>query len=172
MARLSAAATGGRDHPNLPNLQYRCRLAEAICCPLCLLSEGADGAVTRHAAQDARSGSPRRRKGAAVLQGDTVKIEALVGMESEAGFQLAVCDLLDLHGWLWWHDNFSRWNKRGLPDLLALRGPRMLALELKTAKGRETPEQLGWLDALSQIPGVEARIIRPADFEALKRLIA
>jgi hypothetical protein len=35
----------------------------------------------------------------------------------------------------------------GFPDLILLRGERIIAAELKVGKGRATNEQLAWLDA-------------------------
>lgn len=38
---------------------------------------------------------------------------------------------------------------RGFPDVLAIRGDRIIAAELKSDRGRLTDEQSQWLDALA-----------------------
>jgi hypothetical protein len=51
----------------------------------------------------------------------------------------------------------------GWPDLLMVRGSRIVAAELKAAKGRTTPDQDAWLVALSDA-GAETFTWRPADY--------
>ena len=51
----------------------------------------------------------------------------------------------------------------GWPDVLAVRGDRMIAAELKSDHGRLTPEQTAWLDALRDA-GAEVHVWRPADY--------
>ena len=86
---------------------------------------------------------------------------------SEAEHQAAVTEALTLGGWLWHHNADSRRATPGLPDILAVRGGRLLAWELKTEKGRVRPEQQRWIEALAEVPGVEARIVRPDSLDDL-----
>ena len=53
----------------------------------------------------------------------------------------------------------------GFPDLILVRGGRVVAVELKSELGRTTPEQEGWLAALAQA-GIEACVWRPSDFRS------
>ena len=64
---------------------------------------------------------------------------------------------------------------RGFPDLFICHSDRGIAFawELKSEKGTVKPAQQEWLDALAQVPGIDARVIRPADLEnAYKALIS
>lgn len=101
---------------------------------------------------------------------------------SESEWLAAVGDALDFHRWWWYHARPARrahgkWTtpgqgsgSRGWPDIFAVRDGRALALELKTAAGRVTPEQTDWLARL-RAAGVEARLIRlPKDWEAFLAL--
>lgn len=51
----------------------------------------------------------------------------------------------------------------GFPDLIALRGSRQLAVELKSMTGRVTEEQRAWLDAFAKA-GSETHVFRPSDW--------
>ena len=53
----------------------------------------------------------------------------------------------------------------GFPDLILVRGRRILAVELKSQRGALTEEQGDWLTSL-QVAGVETHVWRPADFDA------
>lgn len=69
--------------------------------------------------------------------------------ETEAGFQKAVTDLATLRGWLWYHTHDSRRSNPGFPDLVLIRGKRLLFVELKRSlKERLRPEQQVWKDRL------------------------
>ncbi len=60
----------------------------------------------------------------------------------------------------------------GFPDLILIRGPRLLALELKSAKGRLTMYQAEWLDLFRAVPGCLAVVLRPADWPRVVELLA
>jgi hypothetical protein len=81
---------------------------------------------------------------------------------AESEFQTQVTDLCRWLGLLWFHDNDSRRNEAGLPDLIIVGQHGLLFRELKTAKGRVTPEQADWLSRLKQA-GADADVWRPAD---------
>ena len=49
----------------------------------------------------------------------------------------------------------------GFPDLICVRGKRLLALELKTEKGKTTAAQDEWLDALKEVQQVRTAVVRP-----------
>ena len=51
---------------------------------------------------------------------------------------------------------------KGYPDLTMVRDGRVWIVELKSARGKATPEQEAWLDAWEAVPGVEVGLWRPA----------
>lgn len=98
--------------------------------------------------------------------------DILVNSASEDQLLSYVVDLLELHNWWWFHDQDSRWNKAGLPDLIAIRPPRVVFLELKSAKGRIREQQAVVLRRLEQCPGVEVYLWRPMDMDEIARVLA
>lgn len=77
----------------------------------------------------------------------------------------------------------------GFPDLCMVRGPRLIFAELKTDKGKVTPEQEAWLVDLGRVrafmslcsftegelrphePRLEVYVWRPADLEDAYRVL-
>ena len=93
----------------------------------------------------------------------------VLGAMSEAEFQRYVLQALHRRQWLWWHNPDSRRVNAGMPDLLAVHDdiPVLLALELKGPRTRVTPLQRSVIETMSRVPGVYARIVRPADWPAV-----
>lgn len=83
---------------------------------------------------------------------------------------------------------------RGFPDLLLIKGRRLIVAELKTRTGRMRPGQVGWLDAFRMVgaavyewtnelsqeafvalehdePSVEAYLWRPADWPTIQAVL-
>lgn len=96
---------------------------------------------------------------------------------SEADFQQRVMDTARLAGWLCCHfrpakTQRGRWvtpmaGDKGFPDLALAKDGRVLLAELKTDKGKPTPEQVAWLSAV----GGHGRLWRPTDWpDVLKEL--
>lgn len=74
-------------------------------------------------------------------------------------------DLAELFGWKRYHTHDSRRSPKGFPDLVLVRAPRVLFIELKKADGVITPEQQDWLRALRSCwPNVETYVWRPIDY--------
>lgn len=90
---------------------------------------------------------------------------------SEAAFQRTVVDLAQWRGWRSYHTHDSRRSSPGWPDLVLVRGDRLLAVELKTRTGRVTADQRAWLAALGQVPGVEAFVWRPSDWPEIQQCL-
>jgi hypothetical protein len=98
-------------------------------------------------------------------------------MVSERDFQTAVVDLARLKGWRVAHFRPAQTSKgwrtpveadgKGFPDLVLARAGRVILLELKSARGRVSPEQGEWLKAL----GGSAYVIRPADWNELQVIL-
>jgi hypothetical protein len=102
---------------------------------------------------------------------------------TEAAHQATVCEVADWYGWSWWHapDNrpvrarsgrtYVQNIRRGLPDLILCRGPRLIFAELKTETGRVKTEQAEALAALSRA-GAETYLWRPSDLPAIEATLA
>lgn len=81
-----------------------------------------------------------------------------------------ITDALTIAGWTWTHiirsDGVTQ-GHAGLPDILAGHEARpfLLAWELKGDGGQPTHDQLRWLLALRGAAGVDARVIRPGDYD-------
>lgn len=85
---------------------------------------------------------------------------------TEADFQRRITDLCDWLGLRYWHDNDSRRNKAGFPDLVIV-GNGVVFLELKAERGRVRPEQQEWHDDLKRA-AAEVYIARPSDWPFVK----
>lgn len=70
---------------------------------------------------------------------------------SEKAFQAQVIQLAELNGWLVFHPYDSRRSTPGFPDLTLCRDGRLILAELKTEKGRLSPAQREWIDALMTV---------------------
>jgi hypothetical protein len=62
-----------------------------------------------------------------------------------------------------WSTAMSGTQAAGWPDLFMVRREHALAVELKSERGRTTPEQLDWLACLCNA-GIETFVWRPADW--------
>lgn len=87
----------------------------------------------------------------------------MAGQMREKDLQSQVEKLARSCGWLVYHTHDSRRSGPGFPDLVLVRGRRVLWRELKTMKGRASEHQLAWLGALGAA-GQDAGIWRPLDW--------
>lgn len=84
-------------------------------------------------------------------------------LKTEEEFQSAILYEADCAGWgLRYHPYDSRRSESGYPDLTMVHVDRGLLVmaELKTDRGRVSPEQRGWLTGL-RMAGVHAPLWRP-----------
>jgi hypothetical protein len=97
----------------------------------------------------------------------------------EADFQKAVTDALTILGWRWIHYRPGRSSRgwrtplsgaKGFPDVVAVRGDRVVFIELKSETGRLTDDQADWLLALGQA-GAEVHCWRPADWPEVEEML-
>lgn len=96
------------------------------------------------------------------------KIYTYKGM-LEKDFQDQVIRFAELHKWSVVH-TFSR-KVKGWPDLVLVRPPEMVCLELKAQNGNPSPEQIEWIRKLDKCPGVVGRIVKPSDREEVEQLL-
>jgi Holliday junction resolvase len=82
---------------------------------------------------------------------------------TEAQLQGAVMELARLLGWKSFHVWISIRSNPGFPDIVACRGERLLAIELKSRIGKVSAAQEEWLSALAAA-GAETYVWRPADW--------
>jgi hypothetical protein len=80
---------------------------------------------------------------------------------SEAQFQQRIIDYCELRGLLVFHDNDSRKNRAGFPDLVIVGAHGVIYAELKTDTGKLRPDQETWLLALRKA-GANAVLWRPS----------
>ena len=83
---------------------------------------------------------------------------------TEKAFQAAVVELARLCRWRCYHTYDSRRSTPGFPDLVLLRGNRLIFAELKRQRGTVTVDQRGWLAALAATGAVDVRLWRPSDW--------
>lgn len=126
------------------------------------------------------SPQPRRRHAVSASK-------ATPGETLEATFQAQVIGLARYTQWLIYHAPAGGKDGRadreqvgaGFPDLVLVKGPRLIFVELKTRTGRVRPDQVTWLDALGDVgrlalgpASVEVYLWRPADLEDIARILA
>lgn len=89
---------------------------------------------------------------------------------SEAAFQQVVIDYCSFRGLLVFHDNDSRRNRAGFPDLVIVGSRGYLFAELKTQTGRVRPDQQTWMDRLDDA-GAPVRLWRPSDWPVIRMIL-
>lgn len=85
---------------------------------------------------------------------------------SEAAFQQQVEDVATRYGWLIYHTHDSRRSRAGFPDLVMVKGSRVVYAELKKAGNYPTAEQRTWLKAL-HLAGQEVTVWWPKDLPSI-----
>ena len=68
-------------------------------------------------------------------------------------------------GWKVYRAQFSMYSVRGWPDLVCVKNGRVFAWELKTPRGTISKAQEEWIEALKAVPGIDARLVYPADLD-------
>jgi hypothetical protein len=92
------------------------------------------------------------------------------GQPSERDFQAGVVELARLLGWRSYHTHDSRRSAAGFPDLVLVRGKRLVFAELKSETGARSADQRTWLDALGETPA-ESYLWRPGDWPEVAEVL-
>ena len=100
---------------------------------------------------------------------------------NEKALQAAVIELAHYYGWRVHHTRAvqlpsGRWatpvqGDNGFPDLVLVRPPDLIFVELKSAVGRTSPDQDRWL-AMLEMAGAEVHIWRPRDIAQIRERLA
>ena len=85
--------------------------------------------------------------------------EALAASMSEKDLLAKVRTLARLLGWTTYHTHRSDHSEAGFPDLVMVKGSRLLFVELKSEKGRTSPAQEDWWRKL-RLAGQEYQLWR------------
>jgi hypothetical protein len=91
---------------------------------------------------------------------------------TERQFQAAVVALAQWCDWRTFHPWLSVHSAGGWPDLVLLRGERLICAELKVGNRQPTLLQRAWLDELAAVRGVESYCWHPADWEAIEGVLS
>jgi len=89
---------------------------------------------------------------------------------TEAAFQRQVIQYATIAGWRYYHTYRSTRSPAGFPDLVLVRRPRVVFLELKGDRTPVTDAQRAWIDDLRAC-GQEAYIARPQHWERLEKIL-
>lgn len=100
--------------------------------------------------------------------------------QDEKSFTDQVLELAGIHHWRRAHFRAAQivagWRTpvqadgAGFPDLILCRGPRLVVAELKSRRGKLSPDQLDWLEAWRQV-GAEVFVWRPDDWDDICRVL-
>ena len=97
--------------------------------------------------------------------------QGMIELVTEQRLQETIVTMAEYLGWQTWHDNDSRRNDPGFPDLVCAHPERgVVWLELKSQAGRVRKAQRYWLDLLTAA-GQRAYVVRPSDVDAVERLL-
>lgn len=99
---------------------------------------------------------------------------------SETEFQRWIIDTAKRCGWRYSHTyralmQDGQWRttcSTGWPDLVLVRGPRIVFMEVKAKTGRIDPAQDAWLDTLAEIPCAEVWVVDPTMSADVLRTLA
>jgi hypothetical protein len=90
---------------------------------------------------------------------------------TEKQFQEEVRRLAAAAVWMCYHQYSSLKSPAGFPDLVLVRGPVLLAVELKMPGKAPTEAQKQWLDALRSVRQVSASVWTPDDLATILEVL-
>lgn len=90
---------------------------------------------------------------------------------TEKAWQQVILDAARWLGYECYHTAFSLKSSPGFPDLVCAHAgppPRLVAIEVKSERGRVTPAQARWIALFDAVPGVTAMVARPSDWDRVE----
>ena len=106
---------------------------------------------------------------------DTIPIEEAILLSynsmKERELQAMVKNIADLRGWEYYHTYDSRRSNPGFPDVVMLRGERLIVAELKVQNGKVSDHQQRWLEKF-KLTGVEVYLWRPSDIRDIEEILS
>ncbi len=90
---------------------------------------------------------------------------------SEKEFQKQVIDLARIYHWDYYHTFYSLKSQRGYPDLILIKPPNLLVVELKANYGKLSVFQEKWLKLFGDC-GVETYCWKPDNFDEIVRRLS
>mgnify|MGYP001583008975 CR=1 FL=1 len=94
--------------------------------------------------------------------------QVLWGAMTERHLRNAVLDAAHTFHWRLYTTWTSMHSPAGFPDIVMVRPPRLIFVELKTMKGKVSEAQWAWLHDLAVLPvesGTESYLLRPSDLD-------
>ena len=91
---------------------------------------------------------------------DTLTAPEYRATMAEKEMQEAIRRAAIAHGYAVYHTHDSRHSPAGFPDVIAIKGGRVLVLELKAQRGRVSDAQWAWLAAWAST-GATVAVVRP-----------
>ena len=101
------------------------------------------------------------------LTPDDFKAHVHAGM-TERVFRQRIIDEAARLGWRYYFTQRSDRSPAGFPDLVLVRGDRLIFAELKTMTGRVRPEQTNWINDLAKVKEVSSHLWRPDRWETIR----
>ena len=90
--------------------------------------------------------------------------------QTEKQFMSQVIRAAKVLGWAHYHTHNSQKSEAGFPDLVLVKRPRVLFVELKAERTKLTSAQRAWIDELRAC-GQEAYIWRPQHWPNIEKLL-
>ena len=100
------------------------------------------------------------------------------GSVTEAAFQDTVIKFAEFFRWYVYHTHDSRRSQPGFPDLVLVRNGQIIFAELKSARGRVSADQQGWINELERCAWevgnanlLRVAVWRPANWPEIERVL-
>lgn len=108
----------------------------------------------------------------ATSKAEIARAKSLLGQAvTEKEFQASVLELATMLRWRTYHTLDSRGSAAGFPDLVMVRGPRLVMAELKSERGSLTEAQQAWLDELGAVRSLDTFTWKPTDWPSIEEAL-